>query len=218
MVRAEACRQTECCRDQTCGDLRARDPKQISQMMGSDLSGLIRRARGIDPRPVIPDEAPKSISAETTFENDLDDDEKLAAWLEDSGGKGITPIEGKITIRPTHHAQAEDSILPHHHPITDDHGTDTHGRSDLHPRPYVAIRETAKGNFFRLIGIGVDMLEDDTAADPPDLADPGRAKGISWKMPSTDCRKNLVMTASSRADVSPLMMISSWALQGGDVS
>ena len=37
-------------------------------------------------------------------------------------------------------------------------------------------RETAKGNFFRLIGIGVDMLEDDTAADPPDLADPGRTK------------------------------------------
>ena len=79
----------------TCGDLSARDPKQISQMMGTDLSGLINRARGIDPRPVIPDEAPKSISAETTFENDLDDDEKLAAWLEMLAAKVSRRLKAK---------------------------------------------------------------------------------------------------------------------------
>lgn len=160
----------------TCGDLSARDPKQISQLMGTDLSGLINRARGIDPRPVIPDEAPKSISAETTFENDLDDDEKLAAWLEMLAAKVSRRLKAKslsgrrITLKlktASFRTITRSLTIPAPTRMADQ--IFTHGHMLL-------SRETAKGNFFRLIGIGVDMLEDDTAADPPDLADPGRTK------------------------------------------
>ncbi|MGC6485215.1 MAG: DNA polymerase IV [Candidatus Puniceispirillales bacterium] len=160
----------------TCGDLAAADPKRISQIVGSDISGLIDRAKGIDPRPVTPDEAAKSISAETTFESDIDDPEKLAAWLEMLAAKVSRRLKAKslsgrrITVKLK---SASFRTITRSQTITAPTRLAdqifSHGQTLLE-------RETGPGRFYRLIGIGVDLLEDDAAADPPDLADPGKEK------------------------------------------
>jgi DNA polymerase IV len=55
----------------TIGDLAAADPSELARRYGSEGSRLARLARGIDPRPVTPEREAKTISAETTFDNDL---------------------------------------------------------------------------------------------------------------------------------------------------
>ena len=55
----------------TVGDLRARPLEELRQQFGSFGAALYRRARGIDERPVEPDQPVQQISAEDTFERDL---------------------------------------------------------------------------------------------------------------------------------------------------
>lgn len=160
----------------TCGDLARSDIKKLSQAMGTDLTGLIDRAQGIDPRPVVPDEETKSISAETTFDKNLDDGDKLTAWLETLAVKVSRRLKAKalagrrITLKLK----------------TADFKTITRSQTISAPTQMADLifshgqilleREVSRGKFFRLIGIGVDVLEDDAGADPPDLADPNRSK------------------------------------------
>jgi DNA polymerase IV len=61
----------------TIGDLAATDPERLERRVsgGRDLWEL---ARGIDPRPVVPDREAKSIGAEDTFDEDLAGQEALA--------------------------------------------------------------------------------------------------------------------------------------------
>jgi DNA polymerase-4 len=160
----------------TCGDLAAADPKRISQIAGTDLTGLINRAKGIDPRHVSPDEAAKSISAETTFKKDLDDPDKLTAWLEKLSEKVSRRLKAKslsgrrITLKLKTASfrtitRAQTIAAPTR--MTDQ--IFNHGRTLLE-------RETGPGKLYRLIGIGVDLLEDARDADPLDLADPGKER------------------------------------------
>ncbi len=53
------------------GQLRERPREELQQRFGSFGDSLYRRARGIDERPVEPDQPVQSISAEDTFERDL---------------------------------------------------------------------------------------------------------------------------------------------------
>ncbi|TYT26844.1 DNA polymerase IV [Luteimonas viscosa] len=55
----------------TVGDLRALPREELQSRFGSFGVALHRRARGIDDRPVEPDQPVQSISAEDTFERDL---------------------------------------------------------------------------------------------------------------------------------------------------
>lgn len=55
----------------TVGDLRALPLEQLQALFGSFGAGLYRRARGIDERPVEPDQPVQSISSEDTFAEDL---------------------------------------------------------------------------------------------------------------------------------------------------
>ena len=70
----------------TVGDLAAADPKVLATRFGSGGLRLHNLAHGRDSRSVDPDQVRKSISAETTFENDLktfaDLDDRLT-WLAD---------------------------------------------------------------------------------------------------------------------------------------
>ena len=59
----------------TVGDLRALSQEELQARFGSFGGSLYRRARGIDQRPVEPDQPVQSISAEDTFERDLPLDE-----------------------------------------------------------------------------------------------------------------------------------------------
>ncbi len=55
----------------TVGDLRALPLEQLQALFGSFGASLYRRARGIDERPVEPDQPVQSISSEDTFAEDL---------------------------------------------------------------------------------------------------------------------------------------------------
>ncbi|KAF1704404.1 DNA polymerase IV [Pseudoxanthomonas suwonensis] len=55
----------------TVGDLRAGPLEELQQRFGSFGAALYRRARGIDERPVEPDQPVRSVSSEDTFAEDL---------------------------------------------------------------------------------------------------------------------------------------------------
>jgi len=66
----------------TIGDVAAADPewlvRELGESLGPHLSDL---SRGIDPREVVPDRGAKSVGAEETFDDDLDDPEDLLPRL-----------------------------------------------------------------------------------------------------------------------------------------
>jgi DNA polymerase-4 len=62
----------------TIGDLVHQDPPYLERRLGAGARELAEQARGIDPRPVIPDREAKSIGAEETFDDDLAGAEELA--------------------------------------------------------------------------------------------------------------------------------------------
>ena len=57
----------------TCGELLEADLRTLQAHFGKTGAFLYQRARGIDERPVVPERAPKQISAEETFERDTRD-------------------------------------------------------------------------------------------------------------------------------------------------
>ena len=63
------------------GDLRQLSVETLRDGLGRHGQHLWQLARGIDSRPVVPDSQAKSISHETTFAVDVDDDEVLRAWV-----------------------------------------------------------------------------------------------------------------------------------------
>jgi DNA polymerase IV len=66
----------------TIGAIRARKQEELKQALGSSLGvHLYDLARGHDERPVVPDWEPKSISNETTFEEDTRDQELLVQTI-----------------------------------------------------------------------------------------------------------------------------------------
>ena len=67
----------------TIGQLRQWPLDTLQARFGSNGEYLWQLAHGIDDRPVVPEREAKSISHETTFEQDIDDMEVLRAWLVD---------------------------------------------------------------------------------------------------------------------------------------
>ncbi len=67
----------------TAGQLRQWPMETITGHFGSQGEHLWQLAHGIDDRAVVPEREAKSISHETTFEQDIDDQEVLRAWLLD---------------------------------------------------------------------------------------------------------------------------------------
>ncbi len=67
----------------TIGQLRQWPMETLKSRFGSHGEHLWQLAHGIDDHPVVPEREAKSISHETTFEQDIDDLEVLRAWLVD---------------------------------------------------------------------------------------------------------------------------------------
>ncbi|MEM7315041.1 MAG: DNA polymerase IV [Planctomycetota bacterium] len=65
----------------TIQDLRGLDNATMNQLFGEHGDHLWHLARGMDSRPVVPDQRAKSISHETTFAADIGDVEVIRAWL-----------------------------------------------------------------------------------------------------------------------------------------
>jgi DNA polymerase-4 len=151
----------------TIADLQRADEAKLMRRFGAEGLRLGRLARGIDLRAVDPERETKSVSAETTLEEDLSAfrplerllwelSEKVSARLKAKGLAGTT-----VTLK----LKSADFRLR------------TRARSlsaptQLAAKIFAAARELlareAGGTKFRLIGIGVSALGGAAEADPPD--------------------------------------------------
>ena len=154
----------------TIGQLQTMEEGDLMRRYGTLGQRLYRLARGKDERRVEPDEEARSVSAETTFDDDVSshDDlvrvlralsEKVAARLKKTGVAGHTVVlklkTGDFRQR-TRNRRLEDPTQ----------------LADRIFRTGVTLLEKETGvDAFRLIGIGVSDLTDPVRADPPDLVD-----------------------------------------------
>ncbi len=157
------------------GDLRRYSEKELLERYGAMGRRLYKFSRAEDDRRVDPNSPAKNISAETTFNEDISDPErlgdelwllteKLSARLKKAGLGGSTvtlklKTAGFKTI-------TRNQQLPMPTQLTD----------DLYAAGKTLLDKAADGRAFRLIGIGVVKLVPESEADIPDLADPGKAK------------------------------------------
>jgi DNA polymerase-4 len=154
-------------------DLWAFDEAALVARYGAMGRRLHRFSGGEDDRQVDPEAPTKSISAETTFEEDLADPAALVAqlWplcetvarrLKRANLAGIT-VTLKLKTR-------EFQQFTRRQRVSDP----TQLAERIFETGQGLLERQADGRFFRLIGIGVSDLSDGAAADPPDLLDPDR--------------------------------------------
>jgi DNA polymerase-4 len=154
----------------TIGDLVRTGETELMRRYGAEGARLSRLARGRDDRRVSADRQTKSVSAETTFDQDIADfrqlelrlwrlSEKVSGRLKDSelAGSTVTLKLKTADFRIRTRAQSYD------HPTQLAAKIFAAGRELL-------LRET-DGTKFRLLGIGVTALCDANAADLTDLLD-----------------------------------------------
>lgn len=154
----------------TIGQLQSMEESDLMRRYGSIGQRLYRLARGIDDREVHPNEAAKSVSAETTFFDDISSHDELVPILR--------RLSEKVSTRLKKHGIAGQTVVLKMK--TADFKGRTRNRrledpTQLADRIFrtglsLMERET-DGTKFRLIGIGVTDLTDPALADPPDLVD-----------------------------------------------
>ena len=65
----------------TIGQFRQQTPQELRALFGTWGEHMWRLAQGVDRRPVVPDQKTKSVSHETTFDEDIFNPEILRTWL-----------------------------------------------------------------------------------------------------------------------------------------
>jgi DNA polymerase IV len=154
----------------TIGDLQRAGDRDLTRRFGAEGARLFRLAHGLDDRPVKAEREAKSISAETTFDDDIADfrplelrlwrlAEKVSARLKANDLAGST-----VTLKLK---TADFRIRTRAHSFT--HPTQLASRIVAAGRDLLA-RET-DGTMFRLLGIGVSTLCDADGSDFADLID-----------------------------------------------
>ncbi|GGC57355.1 DNA polymerase IV [Chelatococcus reniformis] len=154
----------------TIADLRAQSPAALMALLGNEGARLSRLARGIDERRVEPAREAKSVSAETTFEDDIRSREQLEAVL--------WRLCERVSARLKAAGHSGSSITLKLKTASFQLRTRT--RSGLPPtqlarRLFDVGRELlvqeCDGTAFRLIGVGAGDLGPGELADRGDLAD-----------------------------------------------
>jgi len=154
----------------TVGQLQTMEETDLMRRYGTVGQRLYRLSRGIDDREVHLNEAAKSVSAETTFFDDI--------WQYDELVTHLRALSEKVAWRLKKSGIAGQTVVLKLK--TADFKGRTRNRrlddptqlADRIFRTGLALLETeADGTRFRLIGIGVSDLQDEALADPPDLVD-----------------------------------------------
>ncbi len=157
------------------GSLRAASEDFLTRRYGSIGNRLYRFSRGDDDRRVDPAGDRKSISAETTFAEDLRDIgalerrlwplcEKVSARAKAAGlGARVVTLKLKTSGFST---RTRRTTLP----------DPTQLAEVLWRTGRMLLAREARGTAFRLIGIGLSDFVDEALADPPDLANPDGAR------------------------------------------
>jgi DNA polymerase IV len=151
-------------------DLQRADERELMHRYGTEGPRLARLARGIDTRPVRADREAKSISAETTFEQDIADFTALERCLWQLTERVSARLKARTLSGSTVTLKLK----------TADFRLRTRARglggpTALAGKIFTAGRDLLKreadGTKFRLLGIGVSDLTDASDADPADLVD-----------------------------------------------
>jgi DNA polymerase-4 len=148
---------------------------ELMARYGSIGRRLYRFARGEDDRSVNPDSPAKSISAETTFNQDIAAApalldqlwplcEKVARRLKRAGLGGLS-VHLKLKT-------ADFKLISRSRRLA----APTQMAEELYRTALPLLQQEARGRAFRLIGIGAAELVSAEQADLPDLLDPERAK------------------------------------------
>jgi DNA polymerase-4 len=171
------------------GDLRACSEDFLVRRYGSIGGRLYRFSHGEDPRRVDPHSGRKSISAETTFSENLAalDDLKTRLWplceKVAARAKAADLAGGVVTIKlktGDFRIRSRNRTLPN----------PTQLAETIWQHSCSLLEREATGTPFRLIGVGLSHLGPGAAADPPDLADPdgARRKAVEQSMDSVRAR------------------------------
>jgi DNA polymerase-4 len=157
------------------GQLQEMEEEALVSRLGKLGGWLWRRARGEDHSPVEPNQAAKSISAETTLERNLSQFEDLAKILwplcetvsrrlkaAELAGRTLTLKLKTSGFRSlTRSRQLADS---------------TQLAETIYRNALSLLEKEANGRDYRLIGVGLADFTSPEQADPPDLVDKGAAK------------------------------------------
>jgi DNA polymerase IV len=154
----------------TIGDIQAMSETDFMRRLGGDGQRLWKLANGLDDRKISPDRETKSVSSETTFDDDVCDSqtlsrvllalsEKVSARLKAQGIGGETVTLKLKTADFKLRTRARTLSEP----------TQLSGRIFEAARSLLA--KEADGTRFRLIGVGVSSLHGEDRADQGDLAD-----------------------------------------------
>lgn len=160
----------------TIADLRARDPAELLSRYGAMGQRLAALSRGDDARPVSADSRMKSISSETTFDEDIADLDRLDAHLWRLSVKVADRAKAKETGGRTVTVKLK---TPDFRAITRQHALDapTQLADVIHRSGGQLLRSAIDRGPFRLIGVGISdlaPLPDDPGA-AGDLFDPTAA-------------------------------------------
>ncbi len=157
------------------GDIQRLEETDMLRRLGAEGGRLWRLAQGIDNRRVSPDRETKSVSAETTFNEDIADPTELARMLYQLAEKVSSRLKaqqlagrtvtlklktGDFRIRTRARALSEPTQL---------------ARRIFNPARELLLKE-ATGARFRLIGVGLSELCSPDEADKGDLVDTGVAR------------------------------------------
>ncbi|MDE1174541.1 MAG: DNA polymerase IV [Parvibaculaceae bacterium] len=155
--------------------LQRMDEHTLMVRYGAMGTRLHRLSRGLDSRDVSPDRETKSISAETTFLDDVCDEKKLDATLWRLCEKLSTrakaqQLAGKTVVLKL--KTADFSLRTRSLTLPDP----TQLAETIYRAAHPLLLKEADGTAFRLIGIGISSLCDPAGADPLDMFDPDAEK------------------------------------------
>lgn len=159
----------------TVGDVQRRSHEEMARLYGETGAYIARLAQGIDERSVNIDREAKSVSAETTFNEDIRDIRVLRRQLwplcervaERLKTKNIAGRTVTLKLKTTRFR-----TLTRNHRLS----APTQLAETIFREAEAMLLKEATGPLFRLIGVGVDQLTDAAEADPGDLfSTPGQS-------------------------------------------
>ncbi|MEQ9814297.1 MAG: DNA polymerase IV [Azospirillaceae bacterium] len=191
------CRKLEADGIRTIAHLRRFDERTLLERYGSMGRRLWRFARGLDDRTVQPGHVAKTISAETTFNDDQGDFPTLKSRL--------WPLCEKVADRlKAKHLAGRTVVLKlktaDFRQITRSHtlAAPTQLADTLYRTALPMLQGECNGTLYRLIGIGANELDSADRADPPDLLDPDLERRRSVEKAIDAVRAKLGDTAAIR--------------------
>ncbi len=155
----------------TVGDVQRADQRTLLERLGADASGLKARANGVDGRAVTPGGERKSVSAETTFEEDIADRDALLAVLRHLAEKVSARLKAAELAGSTVTVKLK---TPAFRSLT--RARRLSAPTQFAHRIFSAARPLLEkelpGGPWRLLGVGVSEMAPAALADPADLVDP----------------------------------------------